>query len=1453
VRPTITRRPKRFLTPFSLVVAFGCLATVAVAAPVTVETPTTAATLDPDANYALTQLTDRATGQTFLAPPAAGQDRSLWWLVLRDADGRQHTLRPADAQQAASQAADGVLSIIWSHVRQPACEADLTVTVTVRPREDGALGWRIGVPGAAEPWRVDFPRSWGAVHRTTSLAGEFSRAVMADPGRRAGRIVLEGPQPAAMQWFAFWGTPDRREPPWESAAEAQHETGWLPDRSDARCLTWGTADGRGQYKRYVVDGTVSPDGFGWWLEHVPALDAWPIAAGARTIGYEQPYDVVMSTLQGDWLDAARRYEGWAAEQVWCGRGTMDTWPETVPERPETAAVRWTPPWFREVGFWAKFYQEPAKVVPEWAAYAKWLGVPMASHYYRHPISRFDDNYPEHLPADPYFLQGVRAARQMGVQPLPYVQGSIWDTDTQSWFREHGQAAAAKTEAGDIYRWNINDEIHAHMNPATQVWQDKMVEVGRKLIGEHGCAGIYLDVLDATRPYLNYDPAQQAGIHGGNSWAAGNRRLLYELRKTTRTTEPGAAFFSEAIGEMYLDLLDGHLSLDQMRFSSGRGGEQTWPLFPAVYHPYTINFGCDADLSQSPDLFAWQMGQMLSWGSVPLNSMPGGTLPKPGDPASEFLREVVRAYWQAGRPFLCGGRMERLTVVPTGTPPAAHGPTFASPPYDFTYQLRGAPRVWHGPAVMASAWSRGERTGFVLVNVTASDQQVTLTIPVSQGRLYRTWPEADDLGTGQGTHRLRVPARRVVILHLAEDAPVALTPPVAMPWVLQTVEDGPFPPLSASAGTLWACDDAPVACAIETGRTSAQAHMLGDDGTLTVRTGLHPPGAQAMEGKGLPRPADRQPFLLLRQLPHTVAGAGQALVWSAAATHLVGAFDGGLTLRFDEAGLAIVRNLEDGTIVRPMSAELVDELALPAEGRYLVGWAGLTALRPHLALPGDVLPMAKLVGSLRELLACPPTQRELFLSEVSSALFELEAGLREPLGALLAGRPLRTLHDGVQALLAARIGWLPVAKVDDDWLAPELPKEVRYAAWAPGLAEDPLGIELRVLGGWPIEGVQVPRASGDRVRLSTLPLTFAFKVGEVVERLAPVLAAADVVVEQRRFRISSLLFLEANRPYELQGQDLPLTAVGGRTAQARVNLRNWSPLPLNITLTADGPDGWEFDCPAEVALPPLSDKAVQLAITPSLTSARGGYQILVTSNHAAAEQCRQIALLDIALQRSLVPLSTAGEWQPAAADNQATIRRAASLVVVPDGGRITGTIRNVRVTIYNDTLTWRLLDPDLAEVAKGEVKVDTSADLDLPAEKPGSYTLEVTPQSGSAIVVLNHRHVAEVATAENHLKLFNSDLTRYFHVPAGARTVGLGWLDGGPDETCRFKLTSPTGRVALEFEEPSTGRPREVAVEEGEAGVWELRLEPRQDIDVWLTGEAEPYLSSSPARVLREAR
>ncbi|NUP98916.1 MAG: hypothetical protein HUU35_03560, partial [Armatimonadetes bacterium] len=588
------------------------------AAPVTVSAGELTVSLDPADGYAISSLRHRASETELVAPRPAGvkQDRALWLLQLRDAAGQTRTVS-ATGLAADCSAADGGLKMVWREVGA-ALGADLTVTATATPRTDD-IAWRIEVAGQAEGvlWQVDFPRLLGlrGLGDDQLALPEYLGRLVRQPADHTWRRLLVYPQPASMQFMAWWGSQDNREPELAHVDGRLAETGWMPYRGDHLGLYLAAEDGRGYYKVLGAQGGEVKGQFGWWLSHVPELATWPLPAGRQAVAYALPYEVVTAGFYGDWHEAAERYERWAAKQVWSARGPVGTWADELPDEADGRA-RFVPRWFRDIAFWGKFYFEPAKVLPELAAYRQWLGVPMASHWYRYTIAQFDDNYPEQLPADPYFREAVRMGRTMSVPTLPYTNGSIWDTDTQSWLREEGLAAALKDEAGGIYPWDIHGDIFAWMCPATAAWRAKIRETSHKLITEHGCPGVYLDVLVAGTPRPCYDPAHGHAIRGGNHYGAGNRRLLYELRERERLTDPEAAFFSEEIGELYNDLLDGHLTLDQLR-STPPPGEQVWPLFPAVYHPYTIYFGSDSSLETPLDQLAWEMGQMLIWGSQPL--------------------------------------------------------------------------------------------------------------------------------------------------------------------------------------------------------------------------------------------------------------------------------------------------------------------------------------------------------------------------------------------------------------------------------------------------------------------------------------------------------------------------------------------------------------------------------------------------------------------------------------------------------------------------------------------------------------------------------------------------------------------------------------------------------------------------------------------------------------------
>lgn len=1439
--------------------------------------------LDPDRGYAFSGLAHAGQGVDFIQPVAAGEpaDRSPWLIRVRDANGTVSELTASNARSASHDLADDRLTVRWLGVGSEACPSDLTVTVTGRlPEGSPKSYWRMDIEGAAPGvvWQVDFPRVFDirAPGEDQACFPHYSGRLWRDPTRHGQRVVLSYPMPASMQFCAYWAVPAPREPELPEIEGYATETGWSPDCSDAAGLYWAAEDGALYYKRLALDTQVSPGRLCWWIEHLPELDEWPIreTEEPRPVRYSLPYDVAIGAFTGDYHEAAELYLDWAKAQDWCARGAADVWPPEQPEPGSEDLARWVPLWFREIGFWAKFYHEPAKVLPEWAAYRKWLGVPMASHYYRYSVNAFDDNYPEHLPPDPYFIDGIRDARDLGVRPLPYINGVIWDTDTQSWFRENGFAAAIKNEVGEIYPWDISGELYAYMDPASEQWRAKMRETAGKLIVEHGCSGVYLDCLTATASRPSYDPTHPHPCHGGSWHGQGNRKLMHDLRAEIRRFDPEACFFSEQIGELVIDLMDGFLTLDQMR-SAPQAGMQVYPIFTAVYHPYAINFGCDAHLGQEPELFAWEMGQMLVWGAQPLNSVIVAPIPQPGDANAEFLREVCQAYYVAGQRFLQGGRWRRIAVRPPDGKPAQCGLELVSQPDSVRYeQRRDQWRVWHGPAVMASAWEREGDIAVVLANITNEEQTVDLAVQSDklglppEAELVRIWPRpAEPIGQVDGSHRLTVPARKVALYVMTTDVARASVGREVdeTPWELVSVVEGELPPVEGPAGSLWACSDGPVLNAAGADKTVATAQWLTEEGEFERRNGHQAQlrGPQA-EGCGLPRDLADKPFALLRRLPHRLSASGsEAVVLSGDDHHLLCLVRGGGRIEFAHPGITVATEVESGERLAPLEAPENEALDLPDGGDYLVGYATLAVgenfqhlgpLNREASALRDAL--FERLGQLRE---GTPGRRDAILAEVTATLVLLECSLGDAPGLLCPGGPLMSVHQQVQALARAQVGCHWTAAVEHCWLTPGLAKAVRGALVAMDGSEprDRLLVDLVPVGSWGEGGCSAmpdggPEALDGRGRVYYWELLLSDP--QYVERMVPVVAAVEVEADGLTYQLADVAHLEANRPFEIRKHKSVLTVVGGQTGRSSVVLRNWSPDNVRATISLSGPDGWRLTSePVRARLPAPADSQIDILVQPPATERRGSYEVECFANHLADPSAAVKAIIRVALLPSLAPLASGAAPEPPGPPDQARLRRSGKLVIYArEGEPLRLSMHNYRAGNYTATATFSLRGPDLETLDAGTIPLNESHEIDLKAPGTGTYHLEVLPGVGQAEVQTESRFVAELATDQDKLHLFCSPVTRWFHVPAGARSFELCAQDGGPDETARFVVTSPAGRVALDRDGNYAGTEMEVEVRPEEAGkVWRLRVEPRQDISLWLKGDVCPYLSATADGVLVE--
>lgn len=1407
----------------------------------------------------------RADGPNLLSP---SQDGGLWQLTLRRADGTSVVLDPSQAEAFASTPIRGGLRLVWRNVRAPGQPDALTVTATVQTTATDKTEWRLEIDGqiAGALWNVQFPRVCGirSLGASRLAVPHYLGRIVTNPAVNNYSVTLDYPQPASMQCFAFWTLPGDGLP----AESPEAETGWLPDESAAEGLYLAAEDGAGYYKQFTVKADREAGTLSWWVNHVPGLATWPLPDDGklRRVRYGTPYPVVLAPYVGDMQEAAGLYHDWAKDQIWCQRGKQETWPDQVKPGSKEEAL-WTPDWFRRIACWLKYYHEPAKILPEFAAYQEWLNVPMASHWYRYNISKFDDNYNEMLPGDPYLLQGIQDAKALGVQPLPYINGVIWDTDTESWQRENGLAAAVKDEAGEFVPWDIHGEIFAHMCPVEQ-WRAKMREVVRKLVGEHGMSGVYLDCLAATATRPCYDPSHGHPIRGGNYRAEGNRKLMHDLRADARSYAPEACFFTEEIGETFVDVMDGFLTLDYLR-SYCRPGERVFPFFSLVYHPYTINFGSDAAIGQNPDTFRLQMGTLYTWGCQPLLSSQVALPPKKGDPDSEFLRELVRHFNNIAKPYLTGGDWVPVSVRTPGSPTSQRPIDLLVAEHQVEYaKTSKAKRVWTGPAVLASAWKRGDSLAVTMVNITDQDQPVTLTVadPASLGLPDKCEPflhpdfsaKRQLLPGGKSTvFSLNLPAGRATTCKLGMRGQAFRAP---TDIVFRIGEDGK--PLTIPTSQPLAVDGATVVYAGGSNSQQAEVANRRPDGTLVARTcELAAQSGPRAEGHGLPRRTSARPFANGRSVSiPRLFPLDTAQIHSGGPGYILATCSPGSDPRLTLNPTAVATNLATGSLVKALDQEWPKDLDKNA--RLLVAVAHGSWLVSYMMSSYDsenMDPDGRLPPELRKAAWAVLGGRtsDQALAAASKALHEACMDVRQDPKPFVADRPLMQAMERLHALLCARTAMLPLVEIEDDWLSPGFAKTIRLTP-APGYPDrKPDSIEVVPVGDWPKGAVTVTEEVREEDRATnTHTFTLTLNDGLYVERMVPVLFFLKVTRDGHEFVIPEIVRLEANRPVHLIKPRGNTQAVSGREARTSFTLRNWSPHPVTAHLRASA-EGFATKLDAEtVECPALADVEIPIRFTADPTAKAGAQRIQFTVAWADLPEATVTGYAAVDLRAALVPATDTAEWAPTAPENRVTFRREGKMAIYAQAGEpIRAAIRNVRVTRYTDSLKATLRDLDNQIVWQQTIPVDESVQLEWTAKMTGAHLLELAPGSGSAVVEVQNRPVGELATKANPLNLFCSPIQRVFHVPAGAHEFRFGSSDGGLDETAAVRIVSPTGRIVLDrpLQEPSPAKPLTIAVQPEEAGqLWQLQITPRQDVSLWLDGDVCPALSANPQRGLKNA-
>ncbi len=432
--------------------------------------------------------------------------------------------------------------------------------------------------------------------------------------------------------------------------------------------------------------------------------------------------VVIARVEGGWYPATQKYRAWLQENApW--------WPEGDPDfgRPDR------PEWLNDVAAWVLTGGGPENVVEPTIAFREYMDLPCAVHWYNWHEIPFDNDYPHYFPTKEGLREGVARVQEAGVRVTPYINGRLWDTDTES-FAEHGHLYVTRDRDGEPYIevYGSGEEL-APMCISQQYWRDTLHEIVMRLMTDVNVDGVYMDQISAARPRLCYDADHSHPLAGGGWWTDGYWQLLERIQGDIADVSADRMLTTESNAEAYARWVDTYLMCGSL-------GDGLTPLFPAVYGSKILGFGryMSREDWDAPEALAQKQGQLFCWGTQLWWSQPQVI---EHEFAGPWLRDLVHLRYRV-RYFFNEGRM---LAPPTleGNDTTVHA----------DWHRRGLSATTR--AVIASAW--GDADGRILipmVNVSQDAQTVTLVFDAGRGyTVQRIGPDgAEEVGTWSGAKR-----------------------------------------------------------------------------------------------------------------------------------------------------------------------------------------------------------------------------------------------------------------------------------------------------------------------------------------------------------------------------------------------------------------------------------------------------------------------------------------------------------------------------------------------------------------------------------------------------------------------------------------------------------------------------------------------------------------------------
>ena len=445
---------------------------------------------------------------------------------------------------------------VWEGIKLPGSDASVDVSADVRLVEDGSAKWRIRVDNDDAEWAlglVRYPVFAGVV--------KDREADVLIPTGNLGAKVVTNFVPITYSTYhmrspASWGPMVTAYMIGDAGLYIAAED---PEVRNKELFYWG--------RSFYFESPVENAG-------VPGKAA-----------SSPKFETTTACFKGDWWQAAKLYRKWALRQKWTLKGPI------ARRKDYPKAMAEVDIWLRVLGRDYSKYEQALKMWPDVN-----LGV---RHYCWH-AQKMDTCCPEYQA-----LEGVekfwQKANADGTLVTPYVNGRLWDRKSRS-FRYAMQDVCLKDDGSE---WiEIYTPRCAVMCPATVNWQEILYEMGMDVVEGLGAYGLYYDQIGVSRWEACRNPAHGHPLEGGSWWYDGYWRVLKNVR--TRLAEKNAPLTSEGPCEMFIDLIDGALTVGRNHKSDDV------PFLPAVYGGYTTYFCIEEEADDDPKVvFARQIQGVMN--------------------------------------------------------------------------------------------------------------------------------------------------------------------------------------------------------------------------------------------------------------------------------------------------------------------------------------------------------------------------------------------------------------------------------------------------------------------------------------------------------------------------------------------------------------------------------------------------------------------------------------------------------------------------------------------------------------------------------------------------------------------------------------------------------------------------------------------------------------------------